>query len=784
MHIYPAHFREDGEGIVMQSLREHCVNASNYAGEALKTAHLQAAGRVAGLLHDLGKAKKEFEEYLFGNGGARGSVNHTFAGAKYLLSHFHNDTPQSFADIAAELLAFAVGAHHGLFDCVKEDGGDELFRRWSAENIDYAESCQNFFAQCAAEEEIEAMFQNASSELAAAMERIDNYADSAAERDFYIGLLARLLLSAVIEGDRRDTAEFQKNIQYPAPPADMRALWRECTDATNRYSSRLPHEKAIDRVRQTISQRCAAFVGERHGLYRLYLPTGAGKTIAGLRAALNHAKTYGKERIFILSPLLTITEQNAAVIRGCIGNDALILEHHSNLVQTREKGGELDDRELFAENWHKPIVISTLVQFLNTLFAGKTTCIRRFQALCNSVIVIDEVQTVPPRMLSLFNYAMNFLTEFCEATVLLCSATQPCLENAQRPLKKQPSDVIPPDEELYAVFRRTELRDAGQRRLEEIPSYLMEHAEGSALVVCNKRAEAAQLYQSITGRRKFHLSASMCAKHRSDTLEALRQSLKTDAPLCISTQVIEAGVDISFDYAIRLAAGMDSILQTAGRCNRNGTMENAFVDILQCADENLNGLKEIKQAREATQELLWDFRKQPEKYDGALSSEKAITEYYRRLYRGMPTGAQDYDLKQYGTSIFRMLSDNGLFLGRYNKKEVRRFYLQQAFQTAGASFQVFDEITTDVLVPYGEGRTLILELQGERAARDAGYFTALVQRAKQYSVSLYAHQKAALEKAGGLHQHNGIWMLDAQYYDCEGVGLTMEAQPQEFLEAR
>ena len=312
----------------------------------------------------------------------------------------------------------------------------------------------------------------------------------------------------------------------------------------------------------------------------------------------------------------------------------------------------------------------------------------------------------------------------------------------------------------------------------------MEHAEGSALVVCNKRAEAAQLYRSIAGRRKFHLSASMCAKHRSDTLEALKQSLETDAPLCISTQVIEAGVDISFDYAIRLAAGMDSILQTAGRCNRNGKVENAFVDILQCADENLNGLKEIRQAREATQELLWDFRKRPEKYDGALSSEKAITEYYRRLYRSMPDGAQDYVLKQYGTSVFRMLSDNTLFLGRYNKKEARRFYLQQAFQTAGASFQVFDENTTDVLVPYGEGRDLILELQGERAARDAAYFAALVQRAKRYSVSLYAYQKAALEKVGGLHQHNGIWMLDAQYYDCEGVGLTMDAQPQEFLEAR
>lgn len=779
MWICPAHFRKDGEDTILQSLKQHCENTARYASEALKTAKLQSAGELAGLLHDMGKAKTAFGEYLFGNGGKRGSVNHTFAGAKYLLSRFHGDTCETFADFAAELLAYAVGGHHGTFDCVNEDGRDELLRRLNATEIDYEESCRNFFSQCITEEETAALFQKASNEIAVLAERIDLYAQSGEERDFYLGLLARLLLSAVIEGDRRDTAEFTYAMEYPAVPPDSRTIWETCLCKTEEYVGNFSCKRPIDRVRQTISERCAAFVGETHGIYRLYLPTGAGKTIAGLRAALHHAKHHAKERIFILSPLLSVTEQNAEVIRKCIADDQLILEHHSNLVQTRDDG-EADENELFAENWRKPIVISTLVQFLNTLFSGKTTCIRRFQALCNSVIVIDEVQTVPPRMLSLFNYAIEFLAEFCNATVILCSATQPALEMAQRPLKKPPADVFPVDEALLACFHRTELRDAGSLQLEEIPSYLMEHAEGSALIVCNKRSEAAQIYRSLVGREVFHLSASMCAAHRNDTLTALGQSLPDGAPICVSTQVIEAGVDISFDYAIRLMAGMDNILQTAGRCNRNGKSERATVDILCCADENLSRLKDIKQAKEATQELLSNFKNNPQRYDGDLASEKAITAYYRRLYHGMASGAQDYSLGKNEPSLFSLLSDNEAFVKRCSTAQ--RFSLRQAFQTAGAAFTVFDENTTDVLVPYGEGKELIAEMQGEHAACDASYFASLVQKAKPYSISLYKYQMDALVKAGGVHQHNGIWMLDTRYYDGNGIGLTTEALPQEFWE--
>lgn len=238
------------------------------------------------------------------------------------------------------------------------------------------------------------------------------------------------------------------------------------------------------------------------------------------------------------------------------------------MIHGDEPADELSSHELMAENWTSPVIITTLVQLLDTLFSGKTTCIRRFQALVNSIIVIDEVQAVPNRMLALFNLAVSFLSEVCGATVVLCSATQPCLERADHPIAVPIRDIISRDPALWSAFRRTTIQDAGACRLEEIPDFVLNKLEtaDSLLVVCNKKGEAEFLYRQLSGwgHRCFHLSAAMCMAHRKTTLDAIQASLAQDGKtICVATQVVEAGVDISFGCVIRLTAGLDSIIQSA-----------------------------------------------------------------------------------------------------------------------------------------------------------------------------------------------------------------------------
>lgn len=400
---------------------QHCHNAANYAGQALESVSLPACGYLAGLLHDAGKYTKDFQNYLVHQVGQRGSVNHTFAGVRLLLTRFYQVDAHDFSDVASELLALAVGGHHGLFDCVDDRQRNGFQRRLTKEGIGYEEAVDNFSRFCTNHKELDQCFQTAIQELTPVLERIlsmtsEDNAFFDDETAFYSGLLARLLLSAVIEGDRRDTTIFMNGVAFPSSRGskDLALLWFILLTRMEEKLDTLPQGFPIDHARRTISNQCRQAAEQSSGVFRLNVPTGGGKTLSGLRFALAHARKYCKQRIIFISPLLSILEQNAVVIRDYIQDDDLILEHHSNLVHTEENDQQLDEHELLTDTWEAPIIITTLVQLLNTLFSGKTTAIRRFHSLCNCVIVIDEVQTVPSKMLSLFSLAVNFLSEIVE----------------------------------------------------------------------------------------------------------------------------------------------------------------------------------------------------------------------------------------------------------------------------------------------------------------------------------------------------------------------------------
>ena len=475
------------------------MKTAEHAFEALEHIGLANCAYLAGLIHDAGKMSDAFRSYLIdgvlGKSVRRGSVNHTFAGVRLILERGHGNTPDPMQKIAAEHIAYAVGAHHGLFDLIDIEGGSGFKHRLSKPDSDVVEALGRHASSDAADT-IERLLPLCAREIASVYAMLSNRK----ELKFYSGLLSRLLLSAVIEGDRRDTAEFMLGHRPPKAPESGEGIWQECLRRLEDKLSSIPQATPIAIGRSVLSERCKAFARKPGGIYRLNLPTGAGKTLSSLRFALAHAQQHNKRRIFFVIPLLAIIEQNAKIIREAIGDDSLILEHHSNVLPA-EGADELDVRELLAESWEAPIVITTLVQMLNTMFSHKTTCIRRFHSLCDSVIVFDEVQTVPPKMLSLFNQTLMFLSEVCGATIVLCSATQPALEQAARPLPYVPEQIVPRDAKIWELFRRTYIENQGTMSLDEIAAFsekLLEEQD-SLLIVCNLKSEAALLTKSFRG---------------------------------------------------------------------------------------------------------------------------------------------------------------------------------------------------------------------------------------------------------------------------------------------
>ncbi len=759
-NIFPAHIRQE-DGCV-QTVSEHCSEAAAFARAALEPIGLGETAYLAGLLHDVGKLCAPFRQYLVdaveGRPVRRGSVNHTFAGVRFLLDVLCEGTSKS-ACIAGQHIAYAIGAHHGLFDAVDSDGVNGFDHRRTKQDPTVEEGLRNAYAlQDIAE--LKQRLEQSGTEIKAFYKRLPGGRDA---RPFLSHLVTRLLLSALIEGDRRSTAEFEQPTLPHAIPA-TKELWSDCLTHMEKKLQQFPKQKPVQIGRGIFSDRCKDFAAKPGGIYRLNMPTGAGKTLSSLRYALAHAGHWDKKHIFFVMPLLAIIDQNAAIIREYLGRGDIVLEHHSNILVT-EEGSELDQRELLIDNWDAPVVITTLVQFLNTLFSHKTTSIRRMHSLANSVIIFDEVQTVPSKLLSLFNQAITFLAHACGATIILCTATQPALEHAQRPLASVPTQMVPYDEALWTPFRRTTIQSTPAMDLDEIAAFASERLSEvqSLLIICNKKSQAEALYNRLQNEDAacFHLSAAMCMAHRRTTLAAMEQAKPHEKVLCISTQIMEAGIDASFGCVIRLQAGMDSVIQAAGRCNRNGESETPLpVYVIRCKGENLNRLTDIKLGRNSTGELVcgdWSD----------LSSADAIEQYYRIFYRDQKAEVgQDYRCDRLDATLYDLLGTNQKYL-----RAQPAYFLNQAFKTACTHFQVFDEDTVDVVVPYGEG---IAEI--EQLRKNPRYLFEHSAKLKPYTISLYRRQQEALNKQGALSAAPaGILVLEPNWYD-NTLGLQVQRE--------
>lgn len=782
-----------------QTIKQHAINVANHAKNSLKYCGLPYMGYLAGVLHDMGKYSDKFQNYLElafqGAKVVRGSVNHTFAGVIYLLEKYHTGIKRGYNTLTCEILAYAIGAHHGEFDLLTLDSlsGFEHRLQTDRNELQYEEVKKRFLEECISENELEYLFEQATKEIEIFYEKLRNQIKNdkypQKESDFLLGMLTRMVLSAVINADRIDTAYFMNQIKSQNSK-ESSIVWDTQLAFMEKKLSQFKQDSMINQVRGEISQQClnAANLGE--GIYKISVPTGAGKTLAMLRYALAHAQKTHKNRIIFIIPLLSVLDQNSAVIHEYIADENLILEHHSNVVQLKEDG-ELDTYEFLAETWDSPIIISTLYQLLMSLFSDKTSCIRRMQALSNSIIVLDEAQSVPFKLTYQFNLAVNFLSVFCNTTVVFSSATQPCFEEVQIPLKfSKCPNLVQLTSEMRQAFKRTCIENRitpEGMTIEELSEFNLSLLDkvSSVLTICNTKKTAKEIYERIKltntdeDVKIFHLSTSMCMRHRVDVIREIKECLAAKHKMiCVATQLVEAGIDFSFECVIRICAGMDNVAQAAGRCNRSfdyGYICKVY--LVKLKEENLCNLKEVQLAQLCTQNLIVAYEENPELFEHDLLSNKSLEYYYRNLYKMLEREnklwypAKSSQGEEY---LFDLLSSNRKYVNRNEYKGI--YVLNQAFKTAGSLFSVFDTDTTDIIVPYNrEADRLIAELFSEKAKWDMAYTKECIKQLKPYTIQVWQYQKEKLYQDGMVYSDESghVLFLQPQYYSKE-TGLDIE----------
>lgn len=786
-----AHIRESDKQV--QTVQEHLLEVKALAesyGEKIGVKHL--AG-LAGMLHDLGKFTNEFKEYILeavnnpDSPPKRGSVDHSTAGGKllYKLLHTENITPSK--GLVAEVVGNAIISHHSyLQDFLNPDLDSKYLNRVRDKELVEFETTMQHFYECV-------------------MSEIDfqGYVDKAAvELESFIGnespekqlmFLTKFIFSALIDADRTNTRLFEEKKTDEATKnhqALFTTYYDRLKNKINAFKNHVDAGSPINVLRAGMSNQCDKFAVRPSGIYTLSIPTGGGKTLASLRYALKHAKLYNKKRIIYVLPYTTIIEQNAEEVRKILMDDANILEHHSNVIEDDNDDDEDQDGhvsvqqklKLAKDNWDAPIIFTTMVQFLNVFYAHGSRNIRRLHHLSESVIIFDEVQKVPISCVSLFNHALNFLKNNAHASIVLCTATQPALDYVDNKLDiNVEAEMIDNLDDTIDAFKRVEIIDKATDQTfnnEKLADFIVTKMRevNSVLVILNTKPVVKALYNLLKEKENqipiYHLSTSMCATHRNKILTKVRQHLKNgNKVICISTQLIEAGVDVSFDCVIRSLAGLDSIAQAAGRCNRHGERDIQNVYVIDHEKENLDHLKEIKVGKKVSRRIIIDIKSNRTNHGGHLLSKQAMERYFKEYYTELGPDLNYFipKLKKDMTELLTVTRNKNSYHLAFCQKHGKPLplYIVNSYKTAAEHFQVIDNLTTSVVVPYEEGKEIIAELNSYQSIGD---ITQTLRKAQQYTINLYKYELELLSKNGGI----------VSYLDGKILALTEGAYHKEF----
>lgn len=618
MATFLAHSSNDPERIAPQTMQEHATNVAQLA--SANAAHFGAENlaKAAGLLHDLGKYTKAFQARLAG--GAR--VDHATRGAI---------VAQQLYGPLGTLLAYGIAGHHGgLPDGIGLEGKrTALERRLKDTSLPPLEG--------AWEAELKALLPGPAA-MTAFAQTIKCNQDLPS---FSLAFLVRMVFSALVDADFLDTEKYYDQFlsggeQRAASREQETPSLAELRAELNAFMAGFTEDTEVNRIRTEVLNHARSRAGETPGMFSLNVPTGGGKTLTSLAFSLDHAIAHGQRRVIFVIPFTSIVEQNAAVFRKALGRlgECAVLEHHSAFSLPPIDKNDPDKYQaqaklrLAMENWDAPVVVTTAVQFFESLFAARPGQCRKLHNIANSVIILDEAQTIPLKVLVPAVQALKELVTNYRSSVVLCTATQPALEKPGfgtgfenvRPLVKD-------EAALAEQLKRVTVKHVGVLSDDALSAQLREQEQ--VLCIVNNRLHARALYESIREEEgSVHLSTLMCARHRSVVLSGVRERLKQRKPCrLVSTSLIEAGVDVSFPSVLRAEAGLDSIAQAAGRCNRNKEWSAEQSRVLVFATDNPDWAAppELRQFAQVAAEIM-------RLHKGDLLAPDAIRAYFEQLY--------------------------------------------------------------------------------------------------------------------------------------------------------
>lgn len=708
--MYVGHTTEDGRE---QPLVDHLKGVAKLAGDFAGEFGAQPWGELVGMAHDIGKFSDKAQDRLLRNGN---KVDHATAGAVELEKR---GGPERLA-------AYCVAGHHGglLNGGLPRDQAGEgtLIARLKKPGLPPYHVYSDYVK----------------------LPELTRPALRPLEKQgFSLAFFTRMLFSCLVDADFLDTESFMREGQVQRGGYDaLPVLLSRLEQYTKRFGE---PDTPVKQKRNDILQCCRAKAASPKGLYTLTVPTGGGKTISSLDFALRHAVKHGMQRVIYVIPYTSIIEQNAQVFRDIVGEQNVV-EHHANIDYGDEDWNPKDRNRLATENWDAPIIVTTNVQFFESLFAAKTSRCRKLHNIANSVVIFDEAQMIPIPYLMPCVRAIGELVHNYASTAVLCSATQPALEGLF-PKEICSSEIMDDVQGLYQFFRRVKLRQLGELTDEELAKQL--NAQPQVLCITGTRKQAQNLFDLLEGEGCFHLSTLMTPIHRKQMIARIRQRLSQGLPCkVVSTSLIEAGVDVDFPVVYRAQTGLDSQIQAAGRCNREGKRdaEQSWVNIYRPEGKYLTHVPHAQRLPVEVAEMV-------AKNHEDCTDPAAIAEYFNTLY--FLKGKESLDLQ-----------------GIVPRMEEGIAGLSFPFADVAKAFKLIEDNTLPVLIPLDDTAKLLHE-RLKSGERNRG----LLRKIGPYCVNVYENHLKALREAGMVEPLDSelYVLMRPEDYSCEtGLPLTVQ----------
>lgn len=733
MCAYIAHKRDDG---LLESTKEHTERSLFLGKRYGDVSHIGGIMAPIMVSHDIGKNKPDFKNYMLLNSSEqrklRGTIKHSSTGAKFLYELYKK---RDFA--LAEFMSYAVAAHHSMFDCVNYLHQDVFLDRVT--NVDdYGVALQNAMQEYLSQYDFNQMFVQASedfefikNQIKASYQRMikilmgRNLSSQAINQKivlyikFLYGQFARHILSCVVAADWEATYDFMSGVNtYQKPVPNTSAIFDQVYANFEAYVKDLQQialskpmskrEKDLFDARNALLQECLEFAKRPSGIYLLTMAVGGGKTLSGLGYALAFAKYHREvQKIIYCAPYITITRQNASVWASIVGNMDWFLEHHSGIVS-----GDNTDAlsHLMETGWSEQFISTTLVQIINVLFSDKNKDIRLYQALANAVLIIDEVQLIPPESIHTVNWALNYLHDVLNTNIVLCSATQQNLDKADCPLllSDKPNMIQNPDRWLD-VFRRNEIEYIKSKfNYQSLAEYIINNSSTypSTLIILNTKTAVKKCVRQLRKRgiHAFYLSTNICMEHRMNVLSKMFELLKNHEPVvAVSTNLIECGVDISFSCVYRSLSSLTSLIQSMGRNNRNFELVAGKMFIIELENEYTGCMHDFLKCMRITRQVLYMAEQAGELND--IMSTKWVDKYYE-LHDQVFRSCMDFPIEGQDETVMDLLT-----VGYTCKTPSNTRFMNYGFATVGRNYKIIDDTGIPVIVPYGESSRLVQEIR-------------------------------------------------------------------------